>query len=186
MLDYDGTLAPFHNDRFEARPYPGVGDRLAILSAAPQVRLVLVSGRSAYELHDLLPSGTKAEIWGSHGREQLKSDGSYELFTLNSGQQAALDQVGRDMSALGFSKTLEVKPTSLAVHWRGFEPATQERSARPYKLSSPAWQKRTVYTCYLSMAVRSCALSTAPREALWRRSSRKNRLPSRWLIWAMI
>ena len=75
MLDYDGTLAPFHNDRFAARAYPGVEDRLATLSAAPRVRLVLVSGRSAYELHDLLPPGIRAEIWGSHGREQLKSDG---------------------------------------------------------------------------------------------------------------
>src|SRR3984885_4129475 len=127
MLDYDGTLAPFHNDRFAARAYPGVEDRLATLSAAPRVRLVLVSGRSAYELHDLLPPGIRVEIWGSHGREQLKSDGSYELFTLNPVQQAALDLVGREMSALGFSKTLEVKPTSLAVHWRSFEPATQER-----------------------------------------------------------
>jgi trehalose-phosphatase len=31
------------------------------------------------------------------------------------------------MSALGFSETLEVKPASLAVHWRSFEPAMQER-----------------------------------------------------------
>jgi trehalose-phosphatase len=31
------------------------------------------------------------------------------------------------MSALGLSETLEVKPTSLAVHWRSFEPAMQER-----------------------------------------------------------
>ena len=127
MLDYDGTLAPFHNDRFEASAYPGVEDRLATLSAAPRVRLVLVSGRSAHELHDLLPPGIRAEIWGSHGREQLKSDGTYELFALDPVQQAALEQVGREMSALGLSKTLEVKPSSLAIHWRSFEPATQER-----------------------------------------------------------
>jgi trehalose-phosphatase len=127
MLDYDGTLAPFHIDRFAATPYPGVEDRLAMLSALSPVRLVLVSGRSAQELRDLLRPDIRVEIWGSHGREQLKSDGSYELFTLDPVQQAALDQVGEEMSALGFSKTLEVKPTSLAVHWRSFEPATQER-----------------------------------------------------------
>ena len=49
MLDYDGTLAPFHVDRFEATPYPGVDERLVTLSTIPQVRLVLVSGRSAGE-----------------------------------------------------------------------------------------------------------------------------------------
>ena len=104
MLDYDGTLAPFHVDRFAAAPYPGVEDRLAILSALARVRLVLVSGRSARELRDLLPPGIRAEIWGSHGREQLKSDGAYELFPLDPVQQAALEQVGREMSALGFAE----------------------------------------------------------------------------------
>ena len=127
MLDYDGTLAPFHVDRFAATPYPGVEDRLAILSALARVRLVLVSGRSARELRDLLRPGTKAEIWGSHGRERLGSDGAYELFALDPMQQAALEQVGREMSALGWANTLEVKPSSIAVHWRSFDPATQER-----------------------------------------------------------
>lgn len=127
MLDYDGTLAPFHIDRFKATLYPGVEDRLAILSALSPVRLVLVSGRSAQELRDLLRPDIRVEIWGSHGREQLKSDGSYELFALNPKQQAALEQLRVEMSALGFAKTLEVKPTSLAIHWRSFEPATQEQ-----------------------------------------------------------
>jgi trehalose-phosphatase len=127
MLDYDGTLAPFHVDRFAATPYPGVEERLVTLSTISQVRLVLVSGRSARELHDLLRPGIRAEIWGSHGRERLRSDGTYELFALSPVQRAALEQVGLEMSALGLSETLEVKPTSLAIHWRSFEPAMLER-----------------------------------------------------------
>jgi trehalose-phosphatase len=127
MLDYDGTLAPFHVDRFAATPYPGVEERLAALSTLSQVHLVLVSGRAARELHDLLRPGIRAEIWGSHGRERLRSDGTYELFALSPVRRAALEQVGLEMSALGFSETLEVKPTSLAIHWRTFEPAVQER-----------------------------------------------------------
>ncbi len=127
MLDYDGTLAPFHIDRFAATPYSGVEERLATLSTLSQVRLVLVSGRSARELHDLLCPGIRAEIWGSHGRERLRSDGNHEVFALSPVQQAALEQVGLEMSALGLSETLEVKPTSLAIHWRSFEPAMQER-----------------------------------------------------------
>jgi trehalose-phosphatase len=127
MLDYDGTLAPFHVDRFEATPYPGVDERLVTLSTIPPVRLVLVSGRSARELRDLLRPGIRAEIWGSHGRECLRRDGTYELFALSPAQRAALEQVGLEVSALGLSETLEVKPTSLAIHWRSFEPAMQER-----------------------------------------------------------
>ena len=127
MLDYDGTLAPFHVDRFAAVPYPGVEERLATLSGLARIRLVLVTGRSARELRRLVPPSTKAEIWGSHGREQLKCDGAYKLFALDSVQQATLQAVAREMAALGFSETLEVKPSSLAVHWRSFEPGTQEQ-----------------------------------------------------------
>jgi trehalose-phosphatase len=127
MLDYDGTLAPFHIDRFAASPYPGVEARLAILSGLTRVHLVLVSGRPAGELRGLLPSMTKAEIWGSHGRERLKSDGSYKLFALDPVQQATLKRVADQMAALGFSEALEVKPCSLAIHWRSFEPAVQEQ-----------------------------------------------------------
>jgi trehalose-phosphatase len=127
MLDYDGTLAPFHVDRFAAVLYPGVADRLATLSGLSRVRLVLISGRPARELRGLLPASTRVEIWGSHGWEQLKSDGSYRLFPLDPMQRAALEQVAREMTALGFSEALEVKPSSLAIHWRSVAPARQEQ-----------------------------------------------------------
>jgi trehalose-phosphatase len=127
MLDYDGTLAPFHIDRFEATPYAGVEERLRTLSGLSRVRLVLVSGRSARELRDLLNPGIKTEIWGSHGREQLRCDGSYELFALEPVQQSALDRVKKEMSDLGFQETLEVKPASVAIHWRSFRPAEQDQ-----------------------------------------------------------
>ena len=126
MLDYDGTLAPFQNDRFRAFPYPGVEDRLAILSGLARVRLVLVSGRPARELRDLLPN-IRTEIWGSHGGEQLRHDGSYELFKLEPVQQAALEEVRRELSALGFAEALEIKPSSLAVHWRSLDAVEQEQ-----------------------------------------------------------
>jgi trehalose-phosphatase len=127
MLDYDGTLAPFHNDRFQAVPYPGVEDRLETLSKLSRVCLVLVSGRSARELCDLLRPGIRIEIWGSHGREHLGSDGSYEQFALDPAQQRALGEVRLKLSDLGLAGTLEVKPSSLAVHWRGVDASTEER-----------------------------------------------------------
>jgi trehalose-phosphatase len=127
MLDYDGTLAPFHSDRLAAAAYPGVEDRLAILSGLSMVRLVLVTGRAARELRGLLRPSTKVEIWGSHGREQLQPTGAYKLFALDAVQQFTLQAVVREMDALGFSEALEVKPSSLAIHWRGLDPAVQEQ-----------------------------------------------------------
>jgi len=127
MMDYDGTLAPFHEDRFKTVAYAGVEDRLATLSQLSQVHVVLVTGRPARELRALLPPGAAIDIWGSHGREQLQSDGAYKLFALDSVQQATLHHVAREMAALGFPETLELKPSSLAVHWRSCEPAVQEQ-----------------------------------------------------------
>jgi trehalose-phosphatase len=127
MLDYDGTLAPFQTDRFQAVPYPGVEDRLDTLSGLTRVRLVLVSGRSARELRSLLRPGIRVDIWGSHGREFVGSDGSYEQFALAPAQQAALEEAGKELSDLGLAETLEIKPFSLGVHWRGVDPTAQER-----------------------------------------------------------
>jgi trehalose 6-phosphate phosphatase len=132
LLDYDGTLAPFKKDRLEALPYPGVADRLTVLERLPNVRLVLVSGRTAHELQELLSrslarSETKFEIWGNHGREHLMPDGSYEFMPLSATDRAALEQAKEKISRLGFAGALELKPASLAVHWRGIEPEEQRQ-----------------------------------------------------------
>jgi trehalose-phosphatase len=126
MLDYDGTLAPFRIDRFQAVPYGGVEDRLEVLSRLSTVRLVLVSGRSARELAKLLRPGIKVEIWGSHGQEQLRSDGSYQLFALDPTRRNALDAARMKLTDLGLAGRLEVKPSSVAVHWRGVDASAQD------------------------------------------------------------
>ena len=127
LLDYDGTLAPFHVDRFAATPYPGIEDQLAALSELPRVRLVLITGRSARELRGLLRPGIAVEIWGSHGWEQLKADDSYQLFSLQETQRAALDRAAQEITAQGFGQTMEKKPSSIAIHWRSCEPQEQEQ-----------------------------------------------------------
>jgi trehalose-phosphatase len=130
LLDYDGTLAPFHLDRFAARAYPGVEDRLAILARLPRVRLALVSGRSARELRGLVRADVRVEIWGSHGWERLDADGGYQLFPMGPAHKAVLQEVESEMARLGLAETLEVKPSSLAVHWRQFDSSGQERIRR--------------------------------------------------------
>jgi trehalose-phosphatase len=127
LLDYDGTLAPFHLDRFQAKPYPGVEDRLAVLARLPRVRLALVSGRSARELRGLVRSGIRLEIWGSHGWERLDADGAYQLFPMTPAHKALLQEVESEMARCGLGQTLEVKPSSLAIHWRQFDPPGQEK-----------------------------------------------------------
>lgn len=122
MLDYDGTLAPFREDRMQALPWPGVAERLDRLSTMPSVHLALVTGRSARELASLLPTQHSVEIWGSHGREHLTADGMYTSANLAPAQQTALDQLEKALDEAGLAAQVERKPASLAAHWRGLPP----------------------------------------------------------------
>jgi trehalose-phosphatase len=128
MLDYDGTLAPFEEERLRAVPYPGVAERLAHLARLPHVRLALVSGRPAGELRRMLAPedgdfGRGFEIWGSHGWERITADGAYHLEPLGKEQRLALQGLRQRLEAHGLSRAIECKPASVAIHWRGADAA---------------------------------------------------------------
>jgi trehalose-phosphatase len=127
MLDYDGTLAPFREDRMQALPWPGIAERLDRLSTMPSVHLALVTGRSARELASFLPTRHSVEIWGSHGREHLTADGMYTSANLAPAQQAALNQLEKALEEAGLIAQVERKPAGLAAHWRGLPPAAAEK-----------------------------------------------------------
>jgi len=123
MLDYDGTLAPFHFDPAQARPYPGIVRSLDVIAAVPGTRLVIVSGRPAQELLPLLPLEQRPEIWGAHGWERLLPAGTLEIRVLAATARSALQEAElMGATALAMGARLERKPASLALHWRGLEP----------------------------------------------------------------
>jgi trehalose-phosphatase len=123
MLDYDGTLAPFNEQRMLATSYAGVAERLWRLVDVTSSRLVFVSGRPARELLAMLPPGIRTEIWGSHGRDHLRADGVYEVEPLEAAQSEALSWLMRSMQEKGFATAIESKPGSVAVHARGLTAA---------------------------------------------------------------
>ncbi|HCT61755.1 trehalose-phosphatase [Acidobacterium capsulatum] len=129
LLDYDGTLAPFHQDRMQAVPYAGVSERLEALADRSQGRVVIISGRQIEDLKQLLPLRQPVEMWGSHGREHLDHDGSYRVVDLNPAERQVVDGLAKEMAARGWGHQLEHKPTALAVHWRGL-PEEAQRSIR--------------------------------------------------------
>ena len=124
MLDYDGTLAPFHVNPKEAVPYNGIVPLLNEIQDAGHTRLVIVSGRWTKDLIPLLKLKQMPEIWGSHGWERLEPQGKYEVARIS---EAALEilvtadewieQVER------FGGRCERKPGGLAFHWRGLDNA---------------------------------------------------------------
>jgi trehalose 6-phosphate phosphatase len=121
LLDYDGTLAPFHRDPMKAVPYPGVSELLNKLLRAPDIRVVIISGRWIKDLLPLLQLDKNPEIWGSHGLERQMPDGSYELAPMDEEALDGLVTADEWVQEMGLAGRCEEKPGSLALHWRGLD-----------------------------------------------------------------
>ena len=123
MLDYDGTLAPFHIDPAQAVPYPEVESVLEEIAQAGGTRLVIVSGRPADEVPPLLSLSWQPEIWGSHGWERLLPEGT-RVVTQTTPEAARALEAGVVSIAdfLQDGARLERKLASVALHWRGLPP----------------------------------------------------------------
>lgn len=126
VLDYDGTLAPFVEEPTRAVPYPSLVPPLQALARDPQTRLVIVSGRSIDSLRPLLPLNPLPELWGTHGFERLRPDGSYQTQRNSSQLAKVLDCLEQEFSQEGWLDRCEKKPASFAFHWRGEDPDSQK------------------------------------------------------------
>lgn len=122
MLDYDGTLAPFHADPSRAVPYAEVADVLKRIVESGGTRVVVVSGRPADEVPPLLGLRDRPEIWGSHGWERLLPDGRRVAEQPGAEAQRALRAAAAAVeSALSEGGRIEHKLASVALHWRGLQ-----------------------------------------------------------------
>lgn len=121
LLDYDGTLAPFHAEPDKAYPYPGVPEMLDRIMKGPDMRLVIITGRWIRDLMPLLPLKGRPEIWGSHGIERLKMDGSYEIAPMDEDALDGLVKADEWIQEVGLGERCEEKPGCLAIHWRGLD-----------------------------------------------------------------
>ena len=119
MLDYDGTLAPFQEDRESAGLYPGVREHLKDILQGTNTRTVIISGRGAYNVRRLLGIDPNPEIWGSHGCERLYPDGHYELEVKNKADLEYLAKAKEWIAEQKDSEQYEIKPLGVALHWRG-------------------------------------------------------------------
>ena len=139
MLDYDGTLAPFHVEPARAVPYEGVIAMLEEIVNAGMTRVILVSGRPAEALPPLLPLTRLPEIWGAHGWERLLPDGR---LLVEEPDEAALEALAHAFritrETLPAGVRLEQKRSSLAMHWRGLSAqSAADIHARAFAAWSP-------------------------------------------------
>jgi trehalose 6-phosphate phosphatase len=120
LLDYDGTLAPFQTDRDHAFPYPTIPALLGRIIDLG-TRVVLITGRPARELVLLSGIHPHPEIWGSHGMERLKPDGTYHVDKLPDNLETGLLQAVDVLRAAGLEDRMELKSGGVALHWRGLD-----------------------------------------------------------------
>lgn len=120
LLDYDGTLAPFTSNPARAFPYPDISDALHRIQHETDTRVVIVTGRRASDIPKLI-SLRGIEIWGCHGIERLRPDGSNEIARIDARLLAAIETASRLIACEGLSYLAERKTASIAIHWRGKE-----------------------------------------------------------------
>ena len=119
LLDYDGTLAPFHVDRFQARPYAGVLALLHRIANSGKSRVAVISGRPLFELKALLDPLENVEMWGVHGLERLLPNGCYGELPIDRKSAELLSQAKGQICQAGLMALAEIKPGGIAMHWRG-------------------------------------------------------------------
>jgi trehalose-phosphatase len=138
LLDYDGTLAPFHPDPRFAMPYPEVAEVLRRVAASPGTRIVIVSGRRLEDLRGPLAVLPHAEVWASHGWEWAGRGQAVDRHKPTEAALAALARARAQVEPLlAAGARLETKVASLALHWRGLR---AEASMRIHAAALEAWE----------------------------------------------
>jgi len=119
LLDYDGTLAPFRVDRFQARPWAGVRELLTRIQQQGRTRMAIISGRSAHEVGPLLGMNPPLEVWGLHGSERLFPSGRRELQRAPAAASEKLKILRALLKRDSFGGLFEDKANAAVLHWRG-------------------------------------------------------------------
>ena len=130
FLDYDGTLAAFHVDRWKAVPSAEMLSLLIQLSSIKNSRVALVSGRTVQDLRALLGDAVRIEMWGDYGWERWRPDGSTTIWNAPK-QDAVIFMEAAAMAAPYVDRQhLEFKTASVAIHTRALpDTARNEVSA---------------------------------------------------------
>ena len=127
LLDYDGTLAPFRVDRFQARPWAGVRELLGRIQGQGHTRMVVITGRPAAEIAPMLRLDPPLEVWGLHGAERLYPDGRRELEQAPAATQLKLEELREYLKGDSLGGLFEDKANGVVMHWRG---ATRKQAAQ--------------------------------------------------------
>jgi trehalose-phosphatase len=121
MLDYDGTLAPFHDRRGEAQVARGMWDRIERIARLCGTTVAVISGRSLPDLVGLA-GGLPVTLVGEHGWALRRPGGRSEEHPVPPECAARLRRAAEAADAAGWGARIERKRASIVLHARGLPP----------------------------------------------------------------
>lgn len=170
LLDYDGTLAPFHIDPRLALPYPRACAVLRDVIAVPGTRVVIVSGRRMEDLRAPLALIPHTEVWASHGWERATGRVVSRRIPAVDAREALRRAALLAEPLTRHGARIERKVASVAVHWRGLNPPS---AARVKAGLETCWKHATQdelallpFECGLEIRALGRSKADAVREAL--------------------
>ena len=126
MLDYDGTIAPFREQRDQAYPYPDIAAAIQEIVRRGRTRVVIVSGRDVNELRSRLGIQPIPELRGDYGMQRRRPNGVVETARVDPSFAAALSDADRWLGYQQLRKIAEIKIGGIAAHWRGLPDKTRK------------------------------------------------------------
>jgi len=143
LLDYDGTLAPFHVHRERAQVPTGTAKVLRALAASPRTTVAVISGRPIAEMQQLLGDPElPVHLIGEHGWEERDPGGEVRLHPLSEETQSGLEGAWKAIGARGFKPRVEKKRTALVLHTRGLFPDSDAAMQRAAEAVWLPWTER--------------------------------------------
>jgi trehalose 6-phosphate synthase/trehalose 6-phosphate phosphatase len=118
IIGYDGVIAPFSGDRHSALPIANVRELIDAIASTTRTEVVIVGGRPAVEIRDLLRLCPTPEIWGCNGLEHISPTGGLSRSSVPLRVRDALAEVAECLEHEGVDGCLELKHGAVAVHWR--------------------------------------------------------------------
>ncbi|ONI78811.1 trehalose-phosphatase [Actinosynnema sp. ALI-1.44] len=136
--DYDGTLAPIVEDPEKARPQPESVHALRSLAGLHETTTAVISGRALRDLATMSRLPAEVHLVGSHGSE---FDIGF-VHSLNGPARELHARVETELERLvdgAEGVHLEVKPASIAVHYRRAEQAVADHVAEAIRNGPCKW-----------------------------------------------
>ena len=163
--DFDGTIAPIVSDPARAEADRAAVVALKALTRLPQTHVAIISGRALGDLAARTPDLPDAHIVGSHGGEFEPGFAA----PLDPAAEELLEKLKAALAPLAASDPglmLELKPASVAFHYRNAAPTTAEAMVQ-HVLAGPAkWPG--VHTRCGKMVIELSVVATHKGDALQR------------------